>query len=452
MKPTCGIQNKIKMKKLSLLLWIIFTAIRIFADRGVIYLHKDIDLEEPAQRAIIAHNGTWELLILQTDVMSSHKTKTLEFMPLPSLPKVTLAPKDCFSNLQEILTRHEIKYIIIDQSAGIGGPNGKTEGIKIVANYDLGPHSITIVEIKNTKNFHSWVTDFVKQNALGKAHLPEKLDQIVADYCKRGFRFMAFDVLTLPGGMKTIAPVTYKFKCDHVYYPLKVTNLYGGQGTVELFFAINPWLDPNADGPSTIDFYSTNLKKSKEKQWVSSNEVKLKRDDLKSIHPEIGALFGYAGANFFSTKYEGNLQFDSDIWLHLGYSSPYYLVNRFLFLLQLGHFESLEFLISAPFALNGEKVYKTKVEAIKGLKKFIKKHDLSKFITWESGSGGPIKNKLELSFVENNLKDKNWERTTISSKNQTLSFFVINQNTMGKGLNNYKIVDFAIESDNKNSN
>ncbi len=101
-----------KMKSTPLFLAFLFTAIQVLADRGVILVQKDIHLEEPAQRAIIAHNGTWEMLILQTDVKSDKRTKALEFMPLPSNPKVSLAPDGSFKNLQTLITKHNLKYVV----------------------------------------------------------------------------------------------------------------------------------------------------------------------------------------------------------------------------------------------------------------------------------------------------------------------------------------------------
>ena len=61
-----------------------------YADRGAITVVGNVDIEEPAQRAIIAHDGQNEIIILQTDVKASKETKVVEFMPLPSKPKVSL--------------------------------------------------------------------------------------------------------------------------------------------------------------------------------------------------------------------------------------------------------------------------------------------------------------------------------------------------------------------------
>ena len=134
------------MKHTVLILTLSLATCTVLADRGVI-VEKDVNLEEPAQRAIVIHNGTWQMLILQTDVIADQATKAVEFMPLPSKPDVSLAPDDCFRNLQWIVDKHKVKYIVLAPRHGPGGPSGKSEGIEVVAEHDLGPHHVTVVEI-----------------------------------------------------------------------------------------------------------------------------------------------------------------------------------------------------------------------------------------------------------------------------------------------------------------
>lgn len=443
MKQSYIIRLMRKTKHIAYLLPFLLTVGQVLADRGVILVEKDINLAEPAQRAIVAHNGTWEILILQTDVKTDKRTKTLEFMPLPSNPEVSLAPDDCFKNLQTLVTRHKLKYIVESVRMGTGGRSGKTEGISVVAEHDLGPHHITVVDIQDVNKFRSWVVDFAKRKGLGSPILSDDLDRIVADYCKRGLRFMAFDVLDVPAGTKTVAPVSYRFKCDHVYYPLKVTNLYGGKGTVEIFYVLNPWCDDNAYHPEPHDF-SSYRKGQKEKgvRWISSRMAHLSADELRTIHPETEDLFGKSGACFFATKYDGQLQFDTDIWLSMGYASPEYLCMRFPSLLQ-DDIESLEFLLEFPFALNRESIHANFPEALAALRIFVKQHDLSGFqLKNRAVHSGCGRNEFDKLFIEKHLKGKRWSHYILSSDEIALHFFTINRNP--KGLNDCKIVNFRV--------
>jgi len=79
-----------RIQHTSLIVVLLLAARPLLADRGVV-LTKDVDLKEPAQRAIVMHNGTWEMLILQTDVEAGKPARAVEFMPLPSKPDVSLA-------------------------------------------------------------------------------------------------------------------------------------------------------------------------------------------------------------------------------------------------------------------------------------------------------------------------------------------------------------------------
>ena len=60
----------------------------------------------------------------------------------------------------------------------------------------------------------------------------------MGNYFRRGIRFFAFDIITISPEKKTVRPLAYEFKTDHLYYPLEVTNLYGGVGTIELFLIL----------------------------------------------------------------------------------------------------------------------------------------------------------------------------------------------------------------------
>ena len=75
------------------------------ADMGAIVPIEDVDLNEPGQRAIIAHDGFEEILILGTDLIATSSAGALRFIPLPSEPEVSLAPKGCFEALSKLVKK-----------------------------------------------------------------------------------------------------------------------------------------------------------------------------------------------------------------------------------------------------------------------------------------------------------------------------------------------------------
>ena len=72
----------------------------------------------------------------------------------------------------------------------------------------------------------------MKYRELGKPALDEELREVVTGYLDRDIRFFAFDIVDYSPEKKTVAPLAYAFESADLYYPLKVTNLFGGQGNV----------------------------------------------------------------------------------------------------------------------------------------------------------------------------------------------------------------------------
>lgn len=83
-----------------------------FADRGGWYVSTEpVTLTESGQKAIIGWDGQTEVLCLATDVSSSRQTIVIEFLPLPSEPKVTLGSRETFDIAQEVLARRGVMFV-----------------------------------------------------------------------------------------------------------------------------------------------------------------------------------------------------------------------------------------------------------------------------------------------------------------------------------------------------
>jgi hypothetical protein len=89
----------------SLLLFVFIPLVN--ADKGgfpVIVLVERVS--ESGQKAIIAWNGTHEVLILSTDVSSTEEVEVVEIMPLPSNPTIGKGEKEAFVNVQELVNNY----------------------------------------------------------------------------------------------------------------------------------------------------------------------------------------------------------------------------------------------------------------------------------------------------------------------------------------------------------
>ncbi|HUV38903.1 MAG TPA: DUF2330 domain-containing protein [Planctomycetota bacterium] len=318
-----------------------------------------VTVSEPAQRAIIAHNGEREVLILQTDVRASAETKVMEFMPLPAKPTVSLASKECFRHLQDVLRAHRIRYVWTGwesaDAAGRGVP-GKGEkwreeqNVTVVVEQHLGPHEVTVVEVKDADDFVKWVENFCRDRDLGVPVFAKDLREIVTDYLKRDFRFFAFDVITMSPETRTVAPLVYEFQSFRLYYPLKVTNLYGGRGTIELFLILPRGVYPGEQ--SVADTEGAALLRAS--MW--STEGVPDDDELRSLHKSVATLMEDDDPVLRATRYDGPLTFTEDLWAPVGFASADRLCRRFLDALTAGDAHTLAGITSLPFAFDRKEV------------------------------------------------------------------------------------------------
>ena len=73
-------------------------------DRGG-FSPRRVQVTETAQKAIIAWNGTYEALILSTDISSSNESEVVEIMPLPSNPAISKGETRSFGEVGKVLSK-----------------------------------------------------------------------------------------------------------------------------------------------------------------------------------------------------------------------------------------------------------------------------------------------------------------------------------------------------------
>ena len=384
--------ERIVMKRVtSLVVCVVAVALLVAsasADRGMIRSVKRVNVEEPAQRAIIAYNGAQELLILQTDVRAAEETRIVEFMPLPSKPEVSLAPEGCFAELAKIVQTHRMSY-----RSRRGGKHRRDAGgaaVTVVVAAQLGPHAVTVVEVKDADAFVTWVKRFFREQDLGEPDLSGQLRGVVSDYLNRKIRFFAFDVVTMSPEKKTVRPLAYSFESDRLYYPLKVTNLYGGEGVVELFVIIPDAFDARRlrdrafirIQPGSIRGGAELTGPEREKLMrraavvdvsVRSGVVTLKSDELERLHTQIPALAWGGDARMIAVRYEGALRFDADVEGTLGFVHPGDAAKTFFNALRTGKTGVLPAVVGVPFAFDGVEVMNEKAAVVKKFERALAK-------------------------------------------------------------------------------
>ena len=274
-----------------LMLVIMLSFPAVYGDGGIIG-PPQIYIQEKAQNAIVAWNGTEEVLILSIDIQSSESTKVLRVIPLPSNPiSVTEGSFDSFTKLQEIINK---KWQQIwnrskghDQNALDGGaPSGN---IEITFQDTIGVHNITIVKILDVTNFSDWATNFATSADLTDITFSSKFQDMVEEYLSENISYFVFDIIDTTEDESSINPIIYRFKTDFLFYPLKITaasDVGETYAQVRVFCIAKEMIKEEVF--SDISFYS-----DLGYYWYDDvvYDANLTEDELLEISPEIYDLF-----------------------------------------------------------------------------------------------------------------------------------------------------------------
>lgn len=120
----------------------------VLANRGsMVTGPKDIKLYESQQRAIIAWNGTEEILILSTDINSSQPVQVLEVLPVPDIPMVDKGNTQSFIKLTTVLS-HTYR---------------SPDAVEIKFHQKIDVHDITGLEAHNADRFVKRVDEITER-------------------------------------------------------------------------------------------------------------------------------------------------------------------------------------------------------------------------------------------------------------------------------------------------
>ncbi len=307
------------------------------ADMGRVYVSLDpVTVSEDSQKAIILHNLDEEVLILGTDLKASKKTGIIRFIPFPSEPAVSLAPAGAFDKAAAMIKKYGLKYQTLHYTKG-GPAAPKTEGVELLLNKKLGAHDMTVIKVNDVSAFRKWVNDYFRSRGLpAKETYPEE-EAVVDDYVKRGLVYFALDYVEIDRETRFVEPVAYRFKSRELYYPLKTSNTFGGQGSIELII-ISP-VTLCFPGNEPLDPYSGALYKEKhpgaQRPYgqrplclnipvnASTSALLVKKEkDLDGLYPGGEAFFKDKKAYIQVVSYRGKYFFEHDIFVDVSTGLP----------------------------------------------------------------------------------------------------------------------------------
>lgn len=215
-----------------LILALAFSVVR--ADRGSIPFKAGVEIFEPNQRALLAWNGEEEILLLSTDLAASESTMVLEVLPLPSEPEVKKGDVEVFVKATELINRKLADRLSTTRGVKeMEKPEERPAG-EITFHEKIGSHDISVAHVLDQTGFLAWVVDYLDSAGVKNPTVPEPLKAVVEEYLGEGFTWFVFDVVSLYEEPRTSEAIQYRFKTDHLYYPLKITRTEAGSTEINL--------------------------------------------------------------------------------------------------------------------------------------------------------------------------------------------------------------------------
>jgi hypothetical protein len=263
----------------SIILFSLPFAALCFANRGMIPVNPNIIIFEPTQRAMIAWDGTQEILLLSTDLRASDSTLLLEVLPLPSEPEVKKGDLETFRKATDLINSKLREAAMFSKRNSQGLSEPKTPGGEVTFHEKIGAHDISVTHLLDADGFIDWVRDYLKTLDIEEDVISETMKGLIEEYIKDDFTWFVFDVVTLGTETVTNEPIQYAFKTDKLYYPLKITQTGEGHTSIELMI-LTPQLLRNFPGLPIKRIH------------LPHDPITITDDELKDLNEDMFELLG----------------------------------------------------------------------------------------------------------------------------------------------------------------
>jgi len=319
------------MKKITgaAVLFVLLLAGAASADRGQIW-PVPMRWSEDAQKGIILSNGEEQVLILSTVLQAEISSPVLEFIPFPSEPAVFPVKGDPFGAVEKLLAEKKIGMRIYGKGRN-GGETTSVPPVEVTWEGKIGPHEITVIRIDDAAGFSDWVTAF-----FSRKNIPVEADlsgivKIAGDYTERGYRYFVFHLVHAGPDAALVDPLAYRFASGSLYYPLKTSNIVGGNGVIDLVLLLpgslglrhglmSGVLNENFDWRRIND----TLPADGAGLWNLSSSAKVEHGEILPVFPEGRDFFRPRDKMYLQAlRYEGDLNFRGDLDIPLSGIPPY---------------------------------------------------------------------------------------------------------------------------------
>jgi len=291
------------------------------ADRGHIW-PAPVQLAETSQRAILLHDGAEEVLVLGVELEAAREAEILEFIPFPAEPVVTLAEGDPFARVQRLV--HEKRIEVPRRTRSKDGPSPGGDAVAITFAARMGVHDVTVVRVDDAAGFEAWVRAWFRaRGTTATLELGPAL-AVARDYLARGHRHFVFDRVAVGRNKRSAAPLVYRFRSERLYYPLRTSNVVGGQGLVQLVMIL-PGSFAHDEAPEAAQRFWKALRGTSDAgAWEVSTSAKLRSAEAEAVWPGAARLFAATPKLYLQVlQYAGAYRFADDLLLDLGDARPF---------------------------------------------------------------------------------------------------------------------------------
>ena len=267
---------------------------KALADGGIMIWPPTIHVQQTDQNAIVAWNGTQELLVLSTNLAKpadSQAATLLHVVPLPSQPSDIKEEDPAVFDKLTALLNEKIGQIQIDANnksfSASAGSAQSVPSVETVLQKTIGAHDITVVKVNVADDFSNWIDGFASGKNLAQKQISTDFKNGLQSYLKRGINYFAFDVLDLSDQSMTVKPLVYQFDTRYFYFPLLISGISeiaDSQANINLYLVFNKeWKLPANIWQNYGQNYYIN---------DSNLDIGLTLDELKGISARAASIFG----------------------------------------------------------------------------------------------------------------------------------------------------------------
>ena len=273
-------QDRLKIMIGLFVILFFYNAQTLYADRGSIPFHPTVKIFETKQRALIAWNGTEEILLVSTDMNASAKTQVLQIMPFPSEPVVKNGDVEIFRKVKKFINQKLQERSDQSTDDEVQETRKGLPAAEVTFHRLVGTHDIMVIHVLDVESFTNWAEKYFTAYGIKNPKVPEEMKAVVGEYLKDGFLWFVFDVVSLDEDTVTTEAIQYKFNTKSLFYPLRITRTEVGETSIELLVLTQQQL---------LNFSGISIGEIK----LPYKPIVMSSDEVRGLNEEMDDLLGH---------------------------------------------------------------------------------------------------------------------------------------------------------------